>query len=74
MLSERENSVLVGSYDKTISLLDLRTLDQVVQNIKEIILQKPVRIFNHGFPVESLAAFKDTYRFASVGGSSVWFC
>jgi len=61
VLSERENSLLVGSYDKTISLLDLRTLDQ-----------KPVRIFNHGFPVESIAAFSDTYRFASVGGSSTF--
>lgn len=29
VISEKENMLLVSSYDKTISLLDLRTLDNV---------------------------------------------
>jgi len=63
VLSENQNLLLVGSYDKKVSLIDLRILEQ-----------KPAQIFSHQFPIEDLDVFSDANRFVTVGGTlaTIW--
>jgi len=60
VLNENQNLLLVGSYDKKVSLLDLRILEQ-----------KAVQTFEHQFPVEDMDVFSDNNRFVTAAGTTV---